>query len=108
MNKVITEDLRKRVGAVFEGKLAVVDIRSINHDPHPFMIGSRHVVYASDYCCGILGEDAMQRFGCEWRGEKGHRGKKCNKPLDEHTYEVAVFPGRLGEVVKSWSGGGAA
>lgn len=31
-----------------------IDITSVNHKPHPYCIGVKHVHYASDHCGGIL------------------------------------------------------
>lgn len=46
--------------------------------PHPFMIGARHVAYASDHHGGMLTKEAIERSGvpCGMRG--------CNLSYSEH------------------------
>jgi hypothetical protein len=68
---------------------AVTDITNINHKPHPYMIGPRHVGHASDNFGGRLSADAIED------GEKkgihcAHRG--CTVSYHNHTSDrVAVI-----------------
>ena len=58
-------------------------IQCVNFKPHPFMIGHKHVAYASDRTGGILGEEAMRAFPCATRG--------CSLNYSEHTSDKVVF-----------------
>jgi hypothetical protein len=56
--------------------------------PHPYCIGTKHVVYASDNYSGRLGEDAIrdaEKHGahCEMKG--------CNLSYDEHESPLTLF-----------------
>jgi hypothetical protein len=68
---------------------AYVDtVQGVNHKPHPYMIGPRHVGYAADHCSGMLGESAI--LGAEARGIScAHR--HCNLRYDEHTSDFVAF-----------------
>lgn len=46
-------------------------------DPHPFVVGARHVAYAADHCAGVLDETALAAIDCA----------QCRRPLYEHTTE---------------------
>lgn len=50
--------------------------------PHAYTIGPRHVVHASDYCGGMLGEDTMRAVQC------AHPG--CRLPYDRHEHALLV------------------
>jgi hypothetical protein len=66
----------------------VMSIGPINHKPHPFMIGPRHVGWASDHNGGMLSEEAIRRAEKEgiYCAQPG-----CRLPFDEHTCDVVVF-----------------
>jgi hypothetical protein len=73
----IPEPLRRMDGALVES------VTTINHRPHPFTIGARHVAYAADKCFGKLGDEAIRAHPCAARG--------CGQSVDEHTSDcVAV------------------
>lgn len=73
----IPEHLRAIDGA------SITDIKSVNHRPHPIMIGPRHVSHASNHHFGSLGEETLRAIPCAWKG--------CNYSYDEHTYDVAAI-----------------
>jgi hypothetical protein len=58
-------------------------IINVNHRPHPFTVGARHVWYAAEHCGGILGDEAIRAHPCAVRG--------CRLPVDEHTWETVMF-----------------
>jgi hypothetical protein len=67
-------------------KLASVD--HINHKPHPYTIGPRHVAHASDHHCGMLDQHAIEsaeRLGVHCAHPK------CRLPFDEHTSDLVCF-----------------
>lgn len=60
----------------------VNNIMHVNQKPHPYTIGAKHIVWASDHWGGMLGKEAILD------GEKhgvhcAH--PRCNVPYDEHT-----------------------
>lgn len=58
-------------------------IKHVNHRPHPFTIGSRHVTYAAYRCGGILGQEVVEKIPC------AHPG--CGKMYHEHTSDCVMF-----------------
>lgn len=63
-------------------------IEYVNHKPHPYVIGSRHVAYAADHCGGMLGEDAItaaERNGIHC----AHSG--CRVSYENHTSDTVCF-----------------
>lgn len=60
-----------------------LNIMNINHKPHQFMIGPKHITYASDNYCGILGIDTLKVVPCAY--------PKCNMMYHEHTSNKAIF-----------------
>jgi len=67
----------------------VVSIDNVNHKPHAYMIGPKHVVYASDNCGGGLFKDCIER------AEKDNKvhcyQKNCTLTYSEHTYDTVAF-----------------
>lgn len=64
-------------------------ITNVNHNPHPYTIGPKHIVFASDRYGGMLGEDAIKE------GEKQGKCKcahpQCNTPYESHTSDQVCF-----------------
>jgi hypothetical protein len=58
-------------------------ITRVNHRPHPFTVGSRHVVHASDHHGGMLGEATLRAVPC------AHRG--CRASFEDHTSDHVMF-----------------
>jgi hypothetical protein len=54
----------------------VLDVRDVNHRPHPFMIGNKHFRSDSVYL-------DPRAAPCAMRG--------CGQPYDSHTYDVVCF-----------------
>jgi hypothetical protein len=67
---------------------ALASVDHINHKPHPYTIGPRHVAHASDHHMGMLGTDAIESG--ERRGiHCAHRG--CRLSYSEHTSDLVCF-----------------
>ena len=60
-----------------------LSVMDVNHKPHPYMIGSRHVVHASDNHGGMLGKTTLETVPC------AHPG--CNTDYDQHTSDNVAF-----------------
>ena len=83
------EELKEKYSKIMKDMKLVClhDITDINHKPHPYTIGTRHVGWASDHWNGMLGTDAIEdaeRNGirCAARG--------CNLTLAQHTSDKVM------------------
>ena len=59
------------------------NIKAINFDPHPYMVGPEHVQRAADTNGGILDERILKEVGC------AH--PECTLSYEEHKYETLMF-----------------
>ena len=77
-------ELKKRYGKSKNGNFYIEDTIGT---PHPFTITDKHVAFAADHCCGVLGTDAIKQ--AEAKGIRcGARG--CNLTLEEHGKSLVV------------------
>lgn len=53
-------DLIQSLPRCYNKNVVVHDIQNVNFKPHPYCVGTRHVVFASDNFGGILGESAIE------------------------------------------------
>lgn len=63
--------------------LKTAGIHEVNHRPHPYTVGAKHVAYAADHNSGILSEEICMKIQCEHPG--------CHLPYDEHTSDKTLF-----------------
>lgn len=78
----IEEQIKAKIEGLFEFK----SITNVNHNPHPFMIGSKHIMFCSENYGGILGDSCIQdkRFPtCSHPG--------CNLGYESHTSDKVLF-----------------
>ena len=61
----------------------IKSVMRVNHKPHPFMVGTKHIVHASDHNHGMLGEDTMRAIPCAMRG--------YHASYDQHTSDKVAF-----------------
>lgn len=54
-----TKELEKEMQKLVDGYFIVKSITNVNYDPHPFMIGPKHIGFASDKYAGILGDSCI-------------------------------------------------
>jgi hypothetical protein len=81
--------------------LEVIGVDNINHDPHQFVIGPKHVTHAADNHSGMLGQVTLEAIPCARCGWKYHR----------HTFNKVAFlrlkrdcnNDELSDVIKSLS-----
>lgn len=59
------------------------DIMNVNHKPHPYVIGPKHISYASDHFNGMLSESTCEMVPC------AHPG--CTYSYKEHTSDKVLF-----------------
>jgi len=65
------------------GLFKVLSIDRINHNPHRFMIGPKHVSHASDKHGGMLGEETLKAVPCSHPG--------CRFSYEEHVSDNIAF-----------------
>jgi hypothetical protein len=78
----IEEQIKAKIEGLFEFK----SITNVNHNPHPFMIGSKHIEFCSENYGGMLGDSCIQdtRFPtCSHPG--------CNLGYESHTSDKVLF-----------------
>lgn len=78
------EELKKKYKEKFEKSefFKLVDITTINYKPHPYVVGPKHVSYASDHQGGALTEETCRQVPCAY--------PKCKLSYDEHTYDTVI------------------
>lgn len=65
------------------GIFKALSVHNVNHDPHPFTVGPRHVKHAADHCGGMLGEKTLEVIEC------AH--PKCGLLYKDHKSEKVAF-----------------
>jgi len=68
--------------AVVEDEFTVKDIMGVNHQPHPYTIGAKHVAAAAGRG-GVLSEDICDEMTCAVPG--------CDLTAKDHTCDMACF-----------------
>lgn len=63
--------------------LKLMSINDVNFRPHPYMIGSKHIAYASDHFGGRLDERTLEKVPCAEPG--------CILSYAEHTSDKVLF-----------------
>lgn len=63
--------------------LKTAGIHEVNHKPHMFTVGPKHVKHAADYHGGVMGEETLQKIKCANSG--------CNLPYEQHTSDKTLF-----------------
>ena len=82
--KPLTDELKEELLKIFEKtSFKFESIHWVNHNPHPFMIGPKHVIEASKNHMGMLGKEVFRKIPCA--------SPCCNVPYDEHTYDTICF-----------------
>ena len=79
----MSEELDKKYGKLVKDPFVFEAILAVNHKPHPYVIGPKHVAHASDHYCGRLGEATLEAIPCAF--------PRCNLSYDEHTFDRVCF-----------------
>ena len=61
----------------------VKDVVNVNHRPHPYTIGTRHIKDAADNHMGRLGKETIEKIPCAFRG--------CSTAYEDHTSDNVLF-----------------
>ncbi len=79
------EELLTLFGEILEekGLLKTCGLHEVNHKPHVYMVGPKHVAKAADENGGVLSEDILETMPC------AHR--KCKLSYREHTSEQTLM-----------------
>jgi len=78
------DDMEKKYMHKITEPLKLKSITHVNHSPHPYTIGSKHIAHAHDNCGGRLGEDTMEAVPCAAKGG-------CSLSYAEHTSDLVMF-----------------
>jgi hypothetical protein len=76
-------DLTRKYAAMNLDPFKARSVMHVNHRPHPYTVGSQHVVHAHKHCGGVLGEETMRAVRC------AHPG--CRAVYDEHVADLVLF-----------------
>lgn len=76
------DELADKHRALFPEPFVVVSVQHVNHKPHPYVIGSKHIHAAQAYG-GMLGKEVLEKVGCAV--------PECGLPYSQHTSERAIF-----------------
>ena len=61
----------------------ILSVSSVNHNPHPYTMGQRHLEHASRHCGGRLGMETVNAIPCAVPG--------CQLPYDQHKSDRVAF-----------------
>ena len=75
--------IKEIVSGLLPDTLICYDVTNVNHKPHPYMVGSKHVTHASKYYGGMLGEATLKAVKCAY--------PNCNFSYEEHTSDKVIF-----------------
>ncbi len=81
-DKKLEEEIQKLV----DGYFTVKSIMNINHDPHPFMLGPKHISFASDKYGGRLGDACINDKNFPTCSHPG-----CNLRYQDHKSDRVLF-----------------
>lgn len=65
------------------GLLKVLSIGEINHRPHQYIVGPKHIAHAADHHGGMLGEETLKAVHCAYPG--------CTASYEEHVSDKVAF-----------------
>lgn len=85
MSRLSNAELEKKYKEVVSKTscFTLESISNVNHKPHPFMIGARHVDHAAKYHGGMLGEAVLKAIPCSHPG--------CKTDYQNHTSDLVMF-----------------
>jgi len=83
MGTLTDKELEQKYRGLVREPLAVHGILRVNHKPHPYMVGTRHVAYAANHCGGMLGREVCEKIPCAQPG--------CGASYDNHVSDHVLF-----------------
>ena len=76
------EELKDKYMPLITNPWIIHDVMNVNHRPHPFTIGPKHVAHAADNHGGMLGEATLKAIPCAW--------PKCSEPFEDHVSDRVI------------------
>lgn len=86
-NQEIEETINKIL--IEQNLFKCLAVRDVNHKPHPYVIGPKHIVYASDHFSGMLSEMCIKEGEAAGKCKCAHPG--CKLSYDEHSCDRVAF-----------------
>lgn len=88
------EEIEKQVSEILQKENLFIGkgIENVNHKPHPFTIGPKHVAHAADHCGGMLGDETIKAIPCAAPG--------CRLSYEHHTSDKVLFLSLVGNTTK--------
>ena len=83
------EEITARAKELAPDFIQVLEIMSVNHKPHRYVLGAQHIVYANDRHSMYISEEVI-RAG-EKAGAIHCMHPDCRLPYDDHTSETGLF-----------------
>lgn len=92
MNK---QELETKYAKLLEktGAFTLRSIETMNHRPHKFMIGPKHIKHAQDHCNGKLGDRTLNFIPCA--------DPRCRMPYKDHTYDTVMMISLTRDLLKT-------
>lgn len=79
------KEIEAKIREVLNKDLFVLkSVNQVNHNPHPYTIGPKHVSYAADHHGGMLDERTLDKVPCAFPGG-------CNLDHASHTSDTVAF-----------------
>lgn len=79
------EEIEIKIREILNRDLFILrSVNQVNHNPHPYIVGPKHVSYAADHHSGRLGKETLDKVPCAFPGG-------CNLDYDSHTSETVAF-----------------
>jgi hypothetical protein len=84
----MSDKLTKKYQKLFEQHdgLKCRDVMACNYNPHPFMLGPKHISFAADNYRSILGDACMNDSRFPTCADRG-----CGLSPDQHTHDLVCF-----------------
>lgn len=86
------EEKEKRIeeALVLQDVFKLKSVMNVNHKPHSYMIGPKHIAWSHDgHYGGMLSGDCIREG--EKKGEVHCEQRNCRVPFDDHTSESVAF-----------------
>lgn len=82
----MTEELKQEITSKLKNRFIIEDITNVNHKPHPFMLGPKHIKFASDNYSGMIGDSCI-----EDKNFPKCSHTNCYLTYKEHTSDKVLF-----------------
>jgi hypothetical protein len=85
MSKLSLEEIETliRESIKEQNVIQLKNVMYVNHKPHPYTVGPKHITYASEHHSGMLGEETCRKVKCAVPG--------CDVSYEDHTSDTVAF-----------------